>query len=225
MSNRSSLPASPRPVRATSGADADKSTRERILDIALDLFIEKGFDKTSLREIAEHLGFSKAALYYHFASKDEILLSLHRRLFAVAHGILDRLGEDQGDLDAWAASLEQVVDEMVAHRRLFVMRERNRAAFEQLQRASGVDPDDPEQHLRRLLADPTVPIEGRVRLACSMGAIMGGLMPVGNVFADVSSDSLAEMLREAVRELRASPPAAPRRPSPEATGPPPRRMP
>ena len=48
------------------------STRDRILDIALDLFVEQGFDKTSLREIAERLGFSKAAIYYHFASKDEI---------------------------------------------------------------------------------------------------------------------------------------------------------
>ena len=38
------------------------STRERILDAALDLFIEKGFDGTSLREIAEKLGFTKAAL-------------------------------------------------------------------------------------------------------------------------------------------------------------------
>jgi AcrR family transcriptional regulator len=55
-------------------------TRERILDIALDLFIDKGYDKTSLREIAEKLGFSKAALYYHFASKDDILLALHQRL-------------------------------------------------------------------------------------------------------------------------------------------------
>ena len=57
-----------------------KSTRERILDVALDLFIEKGYDKTSLREIAEQLGFTKAALYYHFATKDDILMALHLRL-------------------------------------------------------------------------------------------------------------------------------------------------
>lgn len=46
-----------------------RSTRERILDVALDLFLQKGFDKTSLPEIAEHLGFTKAALYYHFSSR------------------------------------------------------------------------------------------------------------------------------------------------------------
>ena len=44
--------------------------------MALDLFTEKGFDGTSLREIAERLGVTKAALYYHFASKDDILMAL-----------------------------------------------------------------------------------------------------------------------------------------------------
>ena len=48
-------------------------TRERILDISLELFTTQGYDKTSLREIAEHLGFSKAAIYYHFESKEAIL--------------------------------------------------------------------------------------------------------------------------------------------------------
>ncbi len=56
------------------------STRERILDIALELFTEQGYDKTSLRQIAERLGFSKAAIYYHFASKEDILMALHMRL-------------------------------------------------------------------------------------------------------------------------------------------------
>ena len=53
-------------------------TRERILDAALDLFIEQGYDKTSLREIAERVGVTKAALYYHFESKEEIFARSHR---------------------------------------------------------------------------------------------------------------------------------------------------
>src|SRR5262249_12854805 len=40
-------------------------TRERIQAIALELFAEQGYEKTSLREIAERLGVTKAALYYH----------------------------------------------------------------------------------------------------------------------------------------------------------------
>ncbi|MDF5757130.1 helix-turn-helix domain containing protein [Spongiactinospora sp. TRM90649] len=51
-------------------------TRTRIQHVALTLFNEKGYEATSLREIAEKLGVTKAALYYHFKSKDEIVSSL-----------------------------------------------------------------------------------------------------------------------------------------------------
>lgn len=51
-------------------------TRERILDAALTLFAEKGYDATSMREIAEQLGITKAALYYHFDSKADIVRSM-----------------------------------------------------------------------------------------------------------------------------------------------------
>ncbi|MEY9840763.1 TetR/AcrR family transcriptional regulator [Streptacidiphilus sp. EB103A] len=51
-------------------------TRARILDIALELFAEHGYDKTSLREIADRLGVTKAALYYHFRTKEDILAGI-----------------------------------------------------------------------------------------------------------------------------------------------------
>ncbi|WP_285661314.1 TetR/AcrR family transcriptional regulator [Actinorhabdospora filicis] len=51
------------------------STRERIQRVSLDLFLRQGYEKTSLREIAEELGVTKAALYYHFKTKDDILTS------------------------------------------------------------------------------------------------------------------------------------------------------
>ena len=60
--------------------DAKSDTRQRILDVALDLFTEQGYDGTSLREIAEQLGVTKAALYYHFESKEDILMALHMRI-------------------------------------------------------------------------------------------------------------------------------------------------
>src|ERR1700728_4031465 len=89
------------------------ATRERILDIALDLFTEHGYDKTSLREIAEELGFTKAALYYHFERKEDMLLALHLRLHELGHGVLDRLsaldiGEDS--LAEWSDLLDQFID-------------------------------------------------------------------------------------------------------------------
>ncbi|GIH12764.1 TetR/AcrR family transcriptional regulator [Rugosimonospora africana] len=51
-------------------------TRARIQQVALELFTEQGYEATSLREIAERLGVTKAALYYHFKTKEDIVSSL-----------------------------------------------------------------------------------------------------------------------------------------------------
>ena len=84
------------------------STRERILDVALDLFTEKGFDRTSLREIAERLGVTKAALYYHFSSKDDILMALHLRLHEFGKSALSRMTEEPVTLELWGELLDQI---------------------------------------------------------------------------------------------------------------------
>jgi AcrR family transcriptional regulator len=53
-----------------------RDTRSRLRELALQLFAEQGYEKTSLREIAEQLGVTKAALYYYFKSKEDIVRSL-----------------------------------------------------------------------------------------------------------------------------------------------------
>jgi AcrR family transcriptional regulator len=74
-------------------------TRDRIKAVALELFTEQGYEATSLREIAERLNVTKAALYYHFKSKDEIVTSF----------VEDRL--DRMDaLIAWARSQPATLD-------------------------------------------------------------------------------------------------------------------
>jgi AcrR family transcriptional regulator len=56
----------------------EEQTRRRreIFDAAVHLFLEKGFNETSMREIAEAAGAGKSTLYDYFSSKDEILLSV-----------------------------------------------------------------------------------------------------------------------------------------------------
>jgi AcrR family transcriptional regulator len=56
--------------------DRGHDTRSRLRQLALKLFAEQGYEKTSLREIAEQLGVTKAALYYYFKSKEDIVRSL-----------------------------------------------------------------------------------------------------------------------------------------------------
>src|SRR6201992_471175 len=56
-------------------------TRARIQQIALELFAEQGYERTALREIAERLGVTKAALYYHFKSQEDIVRSFTEDYF------------------------------------------------------------------------------------------------------------------------------------------------
>jgi AcrR family transcriptional regulator len=51
----------------------EMTTKERIFEVALELFAQKGFDSVSMREIAEAVGIKKASLYSHFSSKDKLL--------------------------------------------------------------------------------------------------------------------------------------------------------
>jgi AcrR family transcriptional regulator len=193
--------------------DTSPSTRDRILDIALDLFIEQGFDKTSLREIADRLGFSKAAIYYHFASKADIFMALHLRLHEFGRRAFQRLAEEPAGLAAWARLFDDTLEEMLANRKIFVMHDRNRTAFEELHRKEHDDAHaDMDEQLRRVMTNPAVPVRDRIRLACSVGAVMSGLALSSDLLDDVGFAELGEALREVVGLLlgtaRPAPPDA-----------------
>lgn len=56
-----------------------KVTIETILTVSTKLFLEKGFDKTSMRDIAEAANVSKGAIYHHFKSKDGVINAVTKR--------------------------------------------------------------------------------------------------------------------------------------------------
>src|SRR6202011_3414942 len=68
---------------------ARSDTSARIQHIALQLLAEQGYEKTSLREIAERLAVTKAALYYHFRSKEDIVHSFTDDYFAAIDDLVD----------------------------------------------------------------------------------------------------------------------------------------
>jgi AcrR family transcriptional regulator len=179
--------------------------RERILDVSLELFNEQGYDKTSLREIAERLGVTKAALYYHFERKQDILLELHLRLHALGRGVLDQLGDDRNAVELWPLLLDRFIDEVLANRDLFLLHQRNQNAFHQLEDSARhqAENEDLEERFRRILANPAIPLEQRVRMACAVGAIFSGLMGAGTggMFGDVSTEQVAEYVRAAAHDL------------------------
>lgn len=183
-------------------AGGSHDTRERILEVALDLFIDQGYDKTSLREIAGRLGLTKAALYYHFPSKQDILMALHLRLHDLFAESIEILGSLQSDRQAWPVFFNHLIDGMLANRKLFILHERNRAVFEEMHRRGHGRPDDDlEGQFRRILADPAVTLDDKVRLASAQGALIGVLAFSGGIFREVPDDQLAMVLRKTVRDI------------------------
>ncbi len=59
-----------------------KDTKERILTAALEMFSQKGYEGTNIRELAASLGLVKSGIYKHFESKEEIWDALLDRMIA-----------------------------------------------------------------------------------------------------------------------------------------------
>ena len=54
--------------------------RKEILDVAEELFVTKGYDKTSTNDILDRIGIARGTLYYHFRSKEDILNAMIERI-------------------------------------------------------------------------------------------------------------------------------------------------
>src|SRR4030042_3787543 len=72
----SELPPNPRPASARRRPRRGRDTRLQILDASLRLFSERGFAPPPVRDIARVAGITDAAIYYHFASKRDLLEAL-----------------------------------------------------------------------------------------------------------------------------------------------------
>ncbi len=76
-----------------------EETINRILDIAFRLFMEKGYDRTSIQDIIDHLGgLSKGAIYHHFKTKEDILMAVMERITAGSNHMF-LLVQDRSDLN------------------------------------------------------------------------------------------------------------------------------
>jgi AcrR family transcriptional regulator len=64
-------------------------TRRRIHDVALEVFAEAGYERGTLLQIAERLGITRPALYYHYRSKEDILTAIHAELTLSVDAIID----------------------------------------------------------------------------------------------------------------------------------------
>ena len=159
-------------------------TRERIQRTALELFTKQGYERTSLREIAERVGVTKAALYYHFSSKEEILGSL-----------VSDAAQSLADLTEWTRSQPQGAHTRVATllrladlvqgrwQPLLRLAEENRAALRGLEDV-GREVRERIRDLYGLFDDEMADVAGRLRARLAIFAVvMGNLRDPGELGA------------------------------------------
>jgi AcrR family transcriptional regulator len=146
-------------------------TRERIQAVALELFAEQGYEKTSLREVAERLGVTKAALYYHFKSKEDIVRSFTEDYRAELEAIIAWGTDQPPGPETRAEILARYAD--IVSRRLPVIRflEQNQAAMHTFM-SDGAQRKklfrEQFMTLSDLLAPPGASLPERVRAAMSV---------------------------------------------------------
>ena len=180
-------------------------TRERILAVAQELFTRQGYDKTSLRDIAERLEITKAALYYYFPRKEDILVELHLRLQTLGESVIAELEaapDGAARVAIWPRLANEMIDFMVDNRELLLLHNRNRSAFESLEAAMAHDGGrDVEVRFERILSSPAMALRERVRMAAMVGVITEVFGESAAAFEDVPPEQLAELVREAIADL------------------------
>ena len=178
-------------------------TRDKILEAALHCFIEQSYDKVTLREIADKVGVTKAALYYHFTSKEQILVTLLGPLMTMQDELMDSLGETPTP-ESWARGLAGFVEWALQQRRLFELAQSNRTMLRELMERSEHVAHHEEMHQRidSVLSDESIPLEDRVRMAGATGFVIGVLAgPAGSPFPSVPVDELGALIIEGVNDV------------------------
>ncbi len=98
-----------------------EETRERILDTALRLFRDRGFDDTTMRDIATEAGVATGAAYYYFHSKEDLVMAFYKRTAVEARTILPPAIARSDDLrKRLLAIIDTKFEQFSAHRRLLV---------------------------------------------------------------------------------------------------------
>ena len=152
----------------TAGSAADQ-TRQRILRTATDLFVERGYAATSIRDISEHLGMTKGSLYYHFTSKEDLLAALLAPLFAAVDEFV-RAARDQGEVTR--ALVRRLVDVLDAHAPML----RSFLGDPALHRMKGGMPQLPARFELQELLGGGRDGAAMLRARCALGVIHAGVL-------------------------------------------------
>lgn len=172
----------------------------RIVGAAVDLFATRGIDATSLQMIADTLGITKGAVYYHFKTKQEIVLAV----CADSFDALEAAVAEAETIES-VTSRERALDHLVP--RLVAQAVESRSVFSKLRfdpvmvrlMADDARYEDLLGRLDRLLGGDAPDAEARVRTAAAISALAGA--PVHHLVAGLDDTAVRAHLTTVLREI------------------------
>jgi AcrR family transcriptional regulator len=179
---------------ASSAPGRGQETRQRLLEAALVLFAEQGYDATPLQEIADRLRVTKAALYYYFPSKTSILEALLQPSQAAIVALLDAAEAEESHEQRVAAVVRGFVDQALIDRHTLAAFRRDPAVQRHptyVRQAALV-----HGRLQQLLFGPTPSPHQRAAFQLSLGLSEAVLK-----LPDLSDDQLREALLDVTRRV------------------------
>ncbi|KOU60940.1 TetR family transcriptional regulator [Streptomyces sp. WM4235] len=150
------------------------NTRQRIQDVAVELFAEQGYEKTSLREIAERLDVTKAALYYHFKTKEDIIISLFEDVTRPIDELIAWAEEQPRTLETKREVLRRYSEAMAAGASLYRFMQENQATMREL--SIGETVKKRLFTLVELLRTDDGPLTDQVRCVSALFTLHAGMM-------------------------------------------------
>ncbi|MEV2216826.1 TetR/AcrR family transcriptional regulator [Streptomyces sp. NPDC050997] len=169
------------------------NTRQRIQDVALGLFAEQGYEKTSLREIAERLDVTKAALYYHFKTKEEILVSIFEDRTQPILDLIEWGRQQPHTLETKKEIVRRYSEILAGATPLFRFMQENQATVRELR--VGETFKDRMQGLREIIVDPDADLADQVRCVSALFTMHAGMFLLQDL------DATPEEKRKAVLDV------------------------
>jgi AcrR family transcriptional regulator len=170
-------------------------TRSLILDAALDVFSEHGFEGSSLQQIADRLGLTKAALYYHFHSKDDLLEALIAPAIVDLDEVLDAHASTRDTPARRRQFMQDYVDYLLRHRQLIAYISRDLATLAHPAITAGNQ--ERRARVEATLAGPDLDFNDEVRVAMAFG----GIQAVIAQYPDADETQLRTALLETAAAL------------------------
>jgi AcrR family transcriptional regulator len=181
-----------------------RETLQRIAQTGLELFLAKGYEETTLDEIAAAAGISRRTFFHYFKSKDEILLAWQLGMVDLCREVILAQKTDQSPLEAVCAAMLQIASSYESEKAIVIARllqsseqlcSANQAKFAKMEQAAFealclLWPQRARRERLRLVAMVGL---GAFRVAIDEWTSEGGQVPLGRRIAKTFAHLRAEL--------------------------------